>query len=134
MNTEAPVLMAKVSVERIRICPRWDMLFGAKDRLSSKSITNPTVLGRLVRRMDDFERARLEKKACMEAEGLDSRVDRAMSEDASVRYAIAEDKSSSAVLLEALAEDADKDVQDRAQRTIALLKAEQTLLSDQGRL
>ncbi len=134
MNTAAPVLMANVSVEKIRICPRWDMLFGTKDRLSSKSNTNPTVLGRLVRRMDDFEQVRLEKKACAEAAGLNSRVNRAMSEDASVRYAIAEDHSSSAVLLEALAEDADKDVQDRAQRTIALLKAEQTLLGDQGRL
>ena len=139
-----------------KILPRWNMFTAAKNRLASGLGNKPGVLDRLARRVNLPVQQRVAENRTTNSETLEflsrhnssdirsavaqndntlrSTLDSLVS-DAScgVRFAMAEAPWTSAVLLERLAEDENPYVQDRARRTQARLKAEETLLADQGR-
>lgn len=151
-----PELAATTKIGKIRICPRWNMFTAAKNRLASSIGTKPALLDRLARRENTSVQQRVAENRATNSESLEflsrhdssdirsavaqndntlrSTVD-ALAGNAScdVRFAMAENPWTSAVILERLAEDENPYVQGRARRTQARLKAEETLLADQGR-
>ena len=98
----------RTKIGKIRICPRWYKFTAGMNRVSRLS-SNPETSIR-------SSTNSLAGKASFGA-----------------RYAMAENPRTDAILLEGLAEDSNSCVQNRAKRTQALLKAEETFLSDQGR-
>lgn len=151
-----PELAATTRIGKIRIWPRWNTFTAAKDRLASSLINKPGVLDRLGRKLNTSVQLRVAENRTTNFETLDylslhdssdirsavaqndntlrSTVD-ALADDVSsdVRFAMAENPWTSTALLQRLAEDENPFVQNRAQRTQARLKAEETLLADQGR-
>lgn len=151
-----PELAATTKIGKIRICPRWNVFTAAKNRLASGLASKPGMLDRLARRGNTSVQQRVAENRSTNFETLDflsrhdssdirsavaqngnslrSTVD-ALAADSScdVRFAMAENPWTSPLILQRLAEDENPYVQSRAQRTQARLKAEETLLSDQGR-
>lgn len=151
-----PELASTIGIGKIRICPRWNLFTAAKNRLASSLGKETGVLDRLARRVNKAVQQRVAENRTTSSETLEflSRHElsdirsavaqndnslrstvTALAGDASsdVRFAMAENPWTSVALLEGLAEDDNPYVQDRAKRTQARLKAEETLLADQGR-
>lgn len=151
-----PRLAATPRIDKIRIYPQWNMFTAAKNRLASSSGNKPGVLDRLARKTNTSVQQRVAENSTTSSETLDflsrhdssdirsavaqndnslrSTVDELVGDASSdVRFAMAENPWTSILLLERLAEDENPYVQDRAIRTQARLRAEETLLSDQGR-
>jgi hypothetical protein len=133
MSTVPSVLTANVSADRIRTYAQWQLLLAARDHALSSSTRSSAACACLGRWADQSweQRAHEKKQKIVDIGNVNVR--RAMAENAWTRFAIAEDESSNVLLLEALAEDANPHVQNRAKQTIAILQAEQTWLTDMGR-
>lgn len=149
-------LVAKTKINKIHICPRWNMFTAARNRLASSVDSSPAVLKRLAGRVNTSVQQRVAENNRTDSETLEllaqhesSAVRSAVAQNENslrstvaslasdtscdVRFAIAEDPRTSTALLGKLAEDENPYVQNRARRTQAVLKAENTLLADQGR-
>ena len=147
--------LTTTSINLIRTCPHWNMYTAAKNRLASSLVNAPGVLDRLGRQLNERVQLRVAENRTTDTETLEflskhgsgsirsavaqndntrqSTVD-SLADDVNsdVRYAMAANPSTSSPLLERLATDENPYVQERAQRTIARVKAEETLSTDQG--
>lgn len=145
----------KTSISAIWMCPRWNMFTAAKNRLASSLIIRLGALELLARKGSISVQQRVAENRTTNSETLEllsrhdssdirsavaqndnslrSTVD-SLADDTNcdVRFAMAENPWTSAVLLERLAEDDNPYVQNRALRTQARLKAQETFLADQA--
>ncbi|MBX9668358.1 MAG: hypothetical protein K2X93_12100 [Candidatus Obscuribacterales bacterium] len=145
----------KLRIDQSRIYPRWNMFTAAKNRLASGLNNKAGVLDRLARSLNKSVQQRVAENRTTNSDTLDflsqhessdiraavaqndnslrSTVE-ALAGDASddVRFAMAENPWTNPALLQQLAADENPFVQNRAMRTQALLRAEETLLSDKG--
>jgi len=138
------------------IVPMWNMYTAAKNRLASNQDSTSGVLFRLACKKNFSVQQRVAENSSSDSQTLDllaqhqsANVRSAVAQNentseltmnslaadlsADVRYAMAENPLTDEILLETLAGDENPYVQDRARRSQARLRAEETFLSDSGR-
>lgn len=144
-------------IEKIRMSPIWNMYTAAKNRLASSLVNKPNVLNSLARRANESVQLRVAEnrttspetlKLLSKHESSNVRSGVAQNENSprstaellavdancDVRFAMAENPRTSTSILKQLSRDENPYVQDRAKRTIARLKAEETYLIDRAAL